>query len=192
VVDAAELAGATAPAPRLFDVVQPATYDVAMLNQLGIASRGVSSEEARAAFAGRYLYNDMPGELDRYNAERTFAATRVDINAVLRVTNAYVGGLGVPQQAAAASQALSQAADRYMTLSQASSVDPAAFRQYLESNPQEQETLAQIQRLEALLADMRSLGLPAVEYRQARARLLSSIASDKLPMEVLARTLKGS
>ena len=171
--------------------MQPAVYDVALLGQLGIPSRGVTSEEARAAFAGRYLYNDMPGSLDRY-ADRTFAATRVDINAVLRVTNAYLAGVGTPEQAAAAAESLSQAADRYMTLNQAASVDPSAFRQYLETTPEERATLAQIQRLETLLADMRTLGLPAVEYRQARARLIASVASDKLPPETLARTLQGS
>jgi hypothetical protein len=163
-----------------------------MLAALGIPARGVTSDESLNAFAGRFYYSDMPASLDRFG-ERQFAATRVDINAVQRVANAYLSGVGAPEQATAAAQALSGAATRYMTLSQASDVDPAAFRSYLESTPDEQATLAQIQQLERLLADLKGLGLPPVEYRQARAALLSKLASDSLTPELIARTVeKGS
>jgi hypothetical protein len=114
----------------------------------------------------------------------------VDIDAVRRVASAFVSVAGTPDQASAAAQNLSEAANRYFTLSQASNLDPAAFRNYLETTPDEQATLAQVQKLEALLADVKKLGLPAVEYRQTRARLLASMASDRVPADVLAKTVE--
>jgi type II secretory pathway component GspD/PulD (secretin) len=42
----------------------------------------------------------------------------------------------------------------------------------------------------AVLADVKKLGLPSVEYRQARERVLSTLASSKLPADQLARAVE--
>lgn len=189
-MDSAELAGAIPPPPRFTDTVQPKVYNLALLGSLGIASRGVTSAESRAALTGRYVYDDMPGALERYAEGGTFSATRIDIDAVRRVANAYMGGVGSAAQAPATSESLGAAASRYMTLSQASSVDPAEFRSYLENTPEEGATLAQIQRLENMLADMRNLGLPPGEAAQARVRLIASLSSETLPPDALGRALR--
>jgi hypothetical protein len=170
--------------------VQPQVYDAASLSRMGIASRGPSSDEARASIDGRYLYSDMPASLDKYVDGRTFAATRADIASVKRVAQAYNAALGTQAQSEAMAQTLRSAADRYFTLNQASSLDGAKFRQYIESTPTEQETLAAVQKLETMLANVKALGLPPVEYRQARERILASLASKTLPADQLARTVE--
>jgi hypothetical protein len=166
-------------------------YDVGLLTELGIAGRGVSADEARAAFSGRYEYNDMPAGVEQFADTRPFAATRVDIAAVMRVAAAYRQVVGTtPERTGQVGQELGEAAGRYFTLTQATDVDPAAFRNYLETTPDEQATLAKVRQLENLLADIRRLGLAEVEYRQARARVLSQIASEKLPADVLAKAIE--
>jgi hypothetical protein len=183
----ARLAGLTDPI-RFRDSVQPKVYDAELMGQVGVASRGVSGDEAREALAGRYMYSDMPASLDTFRAGRTFAATRTDIESVKRLKSAYQGAVGTAEQASALAKALGDSAQRYMTLHQA--MDPVAFRSYVESTPGEKDTLLAMQRLEGLLADVKSLGLPAVEYSQARAKILASLATSGLTAEQLAKALE--
>jgi hypothetical protein len=69
-------------------------------------------------------------------------------------------------------------------------MDGSKFRQYIETTPTEQETLAAVQKLEVMLADVKKLGLPSVEYRQARERVLTTLASSKLPADQLAKAVE--
>jgi hypothetical protein len=177
---------------RFSDTVQPEVFDLRMFGPLGVNARGPSSEEAVAAFMGRYLYSDLPGSLDRYRDDRSFAATRVDIATVSRLVqnHAAVFGAADANQAGAMADALNQSAARYFTLTQAAEMDPGGFRRYLESTPQEQAALAHIQKLEGLLASLRNLGLPPVEYNQARERLLASVSSRRLTPQLLAKVVE--
>jgi hypothetical protein len=152
----------------------------------------VTPDEAAASISGPYMYSDMPGSLDKYVDNRVFAATRMDLQAVKRVAQARDAALGTADadQTAVLAKSLAAAADRYFTLNQASAMDGAKFRTYIESTPNEKDTLAAVQKLEALLADVKSLGLPPVEYRQTRDRLLAGLVSAKLPADQLAKTLE--
>src|SRR6185436_5347803 len=116
--------------------------------------------------------------------------SRADIASVRRVAQAYTAAVGAQGNSEALAKSLAAAADRYFTLNQASSMDGARFRQYIEATPTEQETLAAVQNLEAMLANVKQLGLPPVEYRQARERILGSLASSKLPADQLAKALE--
>jgi filamentous hemagglutinin family protein len=181
------LAGVTDPI-YFHDYVQTKVYDAAMMTRMGVAARNPSSEEARGALDGRAMYSDMPASLDRYS-DRQFVATRADIASVKRVTKRYDATLGGEGQAQAMAKALGDAAERWYSLNQASAMDGAKFRAYLESNPAEKETLAAMVKLEAILTDVKALGLPPVEYHQTRERLLAAVASPKLPADQLAKAV---
>lgn len=175
----ADLAEALAPRIRFSDSVQPEAYDLRLFQRLSINARGVSEEEISDALIGRLVYNDLPSGVETFNREeRRFAATRADIDSVLRIVGERDAAFGTPDadQTQAIAASLAESANRYFTLSGASRIDPVEFRKFLESSPQEQRTLAYIQQLQAVLSDMKTLGLPASEYQQSQVRLLSQVA----------------
>jgi hypothetical protein len=153
----------------------------------------VSRDEALAAMAGQYFYSDLPATTDSFQNERVYRATRIDPKAIRRVVNRYGDLIGEPEsdQTTRIARSLGASANRYFSLSQAGAIDPATFREYLQTSIGEGESLSYIQQLEGLLADMKSLGLDGIEYRQARAKLLADIVpKERMTVEQFARVIE--
>ncbi len=187
--DTHELAGVTNGVQFGQVAQQPRVYNVSTLSRVGVATRGVNPDEARTLLmGGTLLYSDMPASTDRYVDNRNFVATRANPDGESRLAKAYDALLGPEGQTQAVNQTLSAAADRY--LANAPTMDPTAFRKYIETTPTEKDALFAIQKLEAMLADAKKLGLPAIEYRQARARMLAGLASPRLTVDQLAKTVE--
>ena len=151
------------------------------------------SDEAVASLIGRYMYNDMPASTEGFGADRTYAATRANHKTMSRVAGNFdsIFGANDTPQTAAIAAALAASSQRYFSLNEATEPDPGAFRTFLEQSPAEAQTLAYIRNLESLLADLKGLGLTAVEYRQTRNRILSAVAPQGgLTVDQLARAIE--
>ncbi len=171
--------------PKYVDPIKPAVFDVRAMARLAVTSRGVSPEEAIGAMAGRYLINDLPAGVDRYGEERTYSAARVDIDAAMRVVDRFNAVFGLPgrDRSPQIGAALAEAHDRYLT----SSLRAQSFGSYLDATPGEVEALGYVSSIRTLLDDLRAMGLPEMEYRRARDRILGEIATPgRLSVEQLA------
>ncbi len=161
--------------PKYVDPIKPAVFDVRAMARLAVTSRGVSPEEAIGAMAGRYLINDLPAGVDRYGEERTYSAARVDIDAAMRVVDRFNAVFGLPgrDRSPQIGAAMAEAHDRYLT----SSLRSQSFGAYLDATPGEVEALGYVSSIRTLLDDLRAMGLPEMEYRRARDRILGEIAT---------------
>lgn len=160
------------PPPRFTDRVIPEVFDLRLLARLGVEARGVTREEAVSAHLGRYMYADLPRSAG--GRASSMAATRLDVHAVQRLVARYdeVFGTATQDRTGEIAAALTGAVGRYRTLADAGET---SLREYLSANAQEREALAFVQRLDALLADMRSIGLPGAELARARERVVGAV-----------------
>jgi hypothetical protein len=120
------------------------------------------------------VYDDLPGRGGRGSH---IAATRLDVDAVIRLVRRYdeVFGTKDDERTRRIAQTLADAMGRYRVLDQ--SPDAAKFRGYLERTPEEGQALAYVQQLEGLVADMKKLGLPPSQLAKARERLYAGLAA---------------
>lgn len=184
------MAAATAPPPRFEDSVQPEVFDIRLFTRLAIDARGVSSEEVTQALRGRLVYIDLPANIQDFGSQQPFAATRTDIDLVIRAVRNYSAAFG-PGDTAKTNEmaaAIAATANRYFSLNAAGQFDAQNFRTFLESDPAERQTLEHVQRLQAVLSDVQRFGLTPAELAQTRKKLVAGVApKDRLtPDQFLA------
>ena len=178
-----DLAAATDFPPLFKDRVQVEVFDLRLLARLGVPGRATTAAEGRDGLTGPLLYNDLPGDPAAFDADRTYAATRADVKLVARLVMRYNAIFGTPDadRTEEIARELAESTSRWQSLEGAGAFDPVAYRRYVETSPAERGLAARIAALEALLNDMRLLGLTPAEYRLARARLLRVLAPNGGP-----------
>jgi len=192
-----DLAAATPRDPLFDDSVQPEVYDVSALQRLAILARPVSNDEAAGAVTGMAVYNDLPSDPSNFAHPLTTAATRIDINAaqdVMAIYDSVFGNVNA-DRTPEVGQTLAGAFDNYMSfmsIEQASSVDPARFRSWLVRQSAESQANGYVSRLRMLLDRLATIGLSHREYIEARRRILEAVApSGGLDVEILIRVLES-
>lgn len=175
-----ELAGARVRDPLFEDSVTPGLVDLLLMQQIAIDARLPGAEEARSAFAGRALYNNLPAAAGQFDDPYPVIATRLDRDAVADAVEVYNELFSPDEENRTAEVARTIAASmtRYFALSEAGDFDPAAARNYLEASPEESAALAYVNRLRDLLTEVRQTGLTLAEYRRVRDRLLAAVAPE--------------
>lgn len=189
-----DIAGAAQPVnPEFKDTVTPEAYRVDLLNRIALLGRGVSDTEAADAMIGPALFNDLAEAPALSGPALATAATRLHRPAVESAVARFdaVFGPEGEDRSAEVRDLLASTAGRYMSLTQAASVDPGAFRAWLATSDGSPDALATIANLSDLLARLRSLGLTAPEYSQARDRILAVIAPQGMTVETLAALLES-
>jgi len=189
------LAAASNFPPRFRDSVKVPVFDLRLLARVGVTARATAPSESTAGLAGPLVYNDLPGTTGTAPGD-VLAANRMDIRTVARAVNRYNAVFGTPEQdqTGAIAGDIAGATTRWFSISQASAFDPDAFRTYVESTPGEAQTLARIQQLEGLLAQLRGLGLTGAEYRVSAGRLLAPVtpAGQATPDQMARAIGRGS
>jgi len=166
--------------PQFTDRVQVTVFDLRLLARLAVAGRPTSTAESTSGLRGPLVYNDLSPEAQAYIDERVYAATRSDIQLVLRLVDRYNGIFGEPDadRTPEIADDLARAARQWTTLQRAAEVDPAAFRDWVQSSPDHAALARRIGQIESLCADLKKLGLSEPEFRQAKLRLLKPLATD--------------
>ncbi len=191
----ADLAGARPTPPGFADSVRPESYDLSVLARIAVLGRGVSDAEAAEAMSGRAMYNDLPTEPRAVEPERRIVATRISGQAAVRAARVYgeVFGAEGAERYGEIGAEIADSSRRYLSIEQAASLDPAAFRAYLEDAAQERATLDRLRGVQRVLAELRGLGLTRVEYVEARRRILSAIVTEGGPsVEALVEIIEGA
>ncbi|GJQ30017.1 MAG: hypothetical protein HBSAPP03_19010 [Phycisphaerae bacterium] len=172
-----ELRAATDFPPRFKDYVQVEVFDLRLLARMGVQGRPTSANESQAGLSGPLVYNDLPGAAEAFAAERSYAATRQDIQVVIALVERYNAVFGTAEQdrTAEIAREFAEASARWKALGNEGSFDAAAFRAWVRNTPEERVIAERIAQIEGLLGEMRKLGLTEPEYRQARQRLLRTI-----------------
>jgi hypothetical protein len=114
------------------------------------------------------------------------AATRFDIQAVIRVVDRYDALFGPTDadRSAQVAAAVRGSVDSYFTLRGASSLDPADYASYVASLPPEDSARLELAQARALLGELKALGLTETEYRLARNRMLATLRPDSAAWSV--------
>lgn len=183
-----ELRAATDFPPRFADTVKVRVFDLRLLSRLLLPGRATATSEAVAGLGGPLVYNDLAfAPTD----PQLIAATRFDIQGVMRAVNRYNAAFGAPDQDQTPQVAadLKAGVQQWLTLSGATTFDPAAFRAFAQSQQADASTRERIAQIESILAEVRGLGLTATEYRLARARLLEPLAGNGVKAEDLAAAI---
>jgi len=189
-----EIAAAAQPVnPELNDTVTPEAYRVDLLNRIALLGRGVSDTEAAEAMVRPALFNDLAESAALTGPALVTTATRLHRPAVETAVERFnsVFGPEGEDRSAEVRDLLNSTTGRYMSLTQAATVEPGAFRAWLASSDGNPEALATIDNLSDLLARLRSLGLTAPEYAQARDRILAVVAPSGMSVEALAALLES-
>jgi hypothetical protein len=124
----------------------------------------------------RYVYMDLPASPDDASAD-AIAATRFDIPAVINVVARYDALFGSPEESRLAeiAAALQSAMSDYMSLEDASALDPRGFNEFLRTSPDHGTAYAHALALRDILDGIRGLGLTRIEYLETRSRLMDPL-----------------
>lgn len=163
-------------------------FDLRLLSRLLLPGRATATTEAVAGLGGPLVYNDLAFAS---SDPQLIAATRFDIQGVMRAVNRYNATFGTPDQDQTPQVAadVNKGVQQWMALSGATSFDPAAFRAFAQSDKADVSTRQRIAQLESVLVDLRGLGLTTTEYRLARARVLEPLAGNGVKVEDLAAAI---
>ncbi|MCC6661572.1 MAG: filamentous hemagglutinin N-terminal domain-containing protein [Phycisphaerales bacterium] len=161
-----------------------------LLRRLGITSRELNPDELIEFLVGVSLYDDYPTSHNANSLEDfTVAINRLPGDRVTTLLAAYedvfttttvdpeTGATSQVNRSTDIEASLGQALRRYReTLPEdATGIDPAGFRAYLESTPDETEALGWVRRLEAFVRQLKELGLGPKEERMALDFLLKPV-----------------
>lgn len=182
------LRGATEFPPLFEDTVRVRVFDLRLLARVLVPGRNVAASEALGGLAGPLVYDDL---VEASQNPTVVAATRFDIQGVMRVVNRYNATFGSPDQDQTPQVAadLNAGVQQWLTLSGATTFDPGAFRAFAQSDQADAAIRQRIAQLEGVLGALRGLGLTSTEYRLARARVLEPLASLGVGVEDLAAAI---
>jgi len=197
---------------------------VAELEDLGIYAREPDLAQLIAFLEGVVLYNDVPGEKIAAGAElqpEDFRVTRnrLAYDAVVRVLEAYYnlffvqeldeqgrpirderGQPKLKDNQPQIKRALESALENYQRSTGAATVDPVAFRKYVENTPQEAEALRYLNGLRDLFNQIlpvtdpqstRGLGITAREAQISRTVILRALNVTGMTAEQLEVAVLG-
>ncbi len=205
------IAGAVPRESRQNDVGGEETIGAALQNQLkqlGIYARDITGGELVDYLEGRAVYDDYPEVPDPSDRDYTVAVTRLpresveklvaDYNEIFRKPDLdpsgnikldengepiYIVNDRIPEMLRDSLAGYREARGKDAPL------EPAAFREYLESTPKEAEALAFIESVRGFLKRMELLGLSAEEFRRARNYIV--FRTIRRPSNFPARLLEG-
>lgn len=172
---ASELIDPTRIGPEFEDSIIPRPYNIELLRRVAIAARGVDRAEA-TDLSERYLYMDLPANPNEQLAA-SIVATRFDIGTVVEVVARYDAVFGTPEASRLAEVAseLQSAMGQYLSLNDASTLDPSGFNEFLRTSPDHERAYRDAVALNELLDRLRTMGLTRGEYVETRDRLMDPL-----------------
>lgn len=182
-------------------IVGQAQFQV--LADLGIIPRDLTAIEFVWFLAGRGTYNDIPEEFGT-PAERQIeiARNRLLYDPIAVLTDTYRalfftenilpdGSTALVSRRPQVQKVLQDSYNAYKT-NDNDQFDPVAFRQFMQNNPEQRESLAVINGLRQIFRQIHLLGLGPAEARAAVQRVMTDIVPEGLTSEQLLSVVNAS
>ncbi len=200
---ATTLAGAS-PRPGPIDQLAPErsldSEQLETLADLGISTKGADRRQVLDLLMGRTLYVDTPSNVSAGAQDSRITQNRLSPDAVDRVVAAYravmvsesrdpQSGLSIRARRDGEIRTNIDASWKRYAQAAGAKADALGFRAYLESVPNEAQTLADIDGLRDLFKQIGALGLTPAEARAARAHILQQVTPQSITSEQLENAI---